>query len=109
MIAVCPHCLHPVIVFDRDYMDGEVKAVKVDVENSKCSVLLASNVYQNAKCSNIQQIKVHAGKIAKELNLSEEQKKEFFNNIIKLKREHNRWKDYKILETALNSIIKVVP
>ena len=95
MIAICPHCLHPVFCFDRDYLAGEVNSLKVDVENAKCSVLLASNIYQNAKCSNIQGLKVAGGKIAKELNLSEEQKKEFFNNIIKLKREHNRWKDYK--------------
>lgn len=105
MIAICPHCLHPVVCFDKDYMEGELKAVKVDVENSKCSVLLASNVYQNAKCSNIQALKVAGGKIAKELNLSEEQKKQFFQKIIELKREHNRWKDYKILEVALNSIL----
>ena len=76
-IAICPHCLHPVFCFDRDYLAGEVKAVEVDVENAKCSVLLASNIYQNAKCSNIQGLKVAGGKIAKELNLSEEQKKEF--------------------------------
>jgi hypothetical protein len=105
MIAICPHCLHPVFCFDRDYLAGEVNSLKVDVENAKCSVLLASNIYQNAKCSNIQGLKVAGGKIAKELNLSEEQKKEFFNNIIKLKREHNRWKDYKILEIALKSVI----
>ena len=106
MIAICPHCLHPVFCFDRDYLAGEVNSLKVDVENAKCSVLLASNIYQNAKCSNIQGLKVAGGKIAKELNLSEEQKKEFFNNIIKLKREHNRWKDYKILEIALNTILQ---
>jgi len=105
MIAICPHCLHPVLVPDKDYIEGEVKAVNVDVGNPKCSVFLTSNIYQNAKCSNIQQLKVHAGRIAKELNLSEEQKKEFFNNIIKLKREYNRWKDYKILEIALKSVL----
>jgi hypothetical protein len=76
------------------------------VENSKCSVLLASNIYQNTKCSNIQGLKVAGGKIAKELGLSEEQKKEFFNNIIKLKRDHNRWRDYKILEVALNTVLE---
>ncbi len=105
VVAICPHCLHPVVCFDKDYMEGELKAVKVDVENSKCSVLLAINVYQNAKCSNIQGLKVAGGKIAKELNLSEEQKKQFFQKIIELKREHNRWKDYIILEVALNSIL----
>ncbi|WP_018153462.1 hypothetical protein [Methanothermococcus thermolithotrophicus] len=105
MIAICPHCLSPVACFDKDYMNGEIKAVKVDVENSKCSVLLASNIYQNAKCSNIQHLKVHAGKIAKELNLSEGRKELFFQRIIELKRKYNRWKDYKILETALNAIL----
>ena len=105
-IAICPHCLHPVFCFDRDYLAGEVKAVEVDVENAKCSVLLASNVYKNAKCSNIQQLKVHAGRIAKELNLSEEKKELFFQRIIELKRKYNRWKDYKILEIALNTILQ---
>jgi translation initiation factor IF-2 len=104
-IAICPYCLHPVACFDKDYTKGEVKAVKVDVENAKCSVLLASNVYKNAKCSNIQGLKVAGGKIAKELQLTDEQKEQFFNTIIKLKREHNRWKDYKILEIALNTVL----
>jgi len=104
MIAICPHCLRPVLHYDRDYMNGEIKAVKVDVQNSKCCVLLASNIYQNAKCSNIQHLKVHAGRIANDLNLSEEKKELFFQRIIELKRKYNRWKDYKILETALNAI-----
>ena len=106
MIAICPHCLHPVACFDKDYMKGEIKTVKVDVENTKCSVLLASNIYQNAKCSNIQGLKVAGGKIAKELNLSEEKKELFFQRMIELKRKYNRWKDYKILEIALNTILQ---
>ena len=105
-VYICPHCLHPVLCYDRDYEKGEVKAVNVDVENVKCSVFLTSDIYRNAKCSNIQQLKGHAGQIAKELNLSEEQKKLFFQRIIELKRKYPRQKDYKILEVALNSILE---
>jgi hypothetical protein len=105
MIAICPHCLKPVICFGRDYLEGELRAVKVDLENSKCGVLVGNRIYKNAKCSNLQNLKMHAGRIAKELNLSEEKKELFFQRIIELKRKYNRWKDYKILEVALNSVL----
>lgn len=105
-VYICPHCLHPVPVFDRDYLTGEVGAVKVDTKNPRCSVLLSNNFYRNAKCSNIQQLKTYAGRIAKELNLSEEKKEQFFQRIIDLKRQHPRWADYKILEVVLNSVLE---
>ena len=104
-VHICPHCLSPVICFGKDYAKGEVKAVNVDVENAKCSVLLTSSIYRNAKCSNIQSLKVVGGKIAKELKLSEEQKEQFFQRIIELKRKYPRQKDYKILEWAVNSVL----
>ena len=103
-ISICPHCLRPFTYFDKDYRDGEIKAVKVDVENPECSVFLTNSIYQNTRCSNIQNLKTQAGKIAKNLNLSKEEKKLFFQKVTELKRKYPRWKDYKILELALNSI-----
>ncbi|MBA2840591.1 hypothetical protein HNP87_001123 [Methanococcus maripaludis] len=43
------------------------------------------------------------GKISKQLRLSEELKYEFFENLKRFKRTHNEWKDYRVLEEALNS------
>jgi len=104
-ISICPYCLRPVTYFDRDYIEREIKAVKVDVENPECSVFLASNIYRNARCSNIQNLKIQAGKIAKKLNLSENEKELFFKNIVELKRKYPRLKDYRILELALNALL----
>ena len=103
-IHICPHCLNPVFYFERDWTEGEVRAVKVDMSHPECCVLLTRNIYKNAKCSKIQVLKTYAGMIAKKLNLSEEEKKLFFQKIVELKRKYPRWKDYKILEHALNSI-----
>jgi hypothetical protein len=46
-------------------------------------------------------LKTQAGKISKQLNLSEELKYEFFENLKRFKRTHNEWKDYRVLEEAL--------
>ena len=102
---ICPHCLNPVPIsdFDRDYLEGEVKPVRVDIKN--CATLLGSKIYREAKCSTIQELRRSAGKIALKMNLSEEEKNKFKSKVVELKRQHPNWKDYKILETALNSVL----
>lgn len=103
-IHICPYCLNPVIYFEKDWIDGEVKAVKVDTSYPECCAFLTRSIYANARCSRIQVLKTYAGMIAKKLGLSEEEKKLFLQKVVDLKKEHPRWKDYKILEHALNSI-----
>ncbi len=105
-IYVCPYCLHVVGHFSKDYMEGEVKSVNVDLENKNCQVLLSSKIYRGANCSKLNVLKSHAGRIAKEVGLCEEQKKRFLECVVELKRQHPRWKDYKILEVALNSVLE---
>ncbi|GAA0129202.1 hypothetical protein MMMIC1C10_16260 [Methanococcus maripaludis] len=46
-------------------------------------------------------LKNSSWKISKQLNLSEELKYEFFENLKRFKRTHNEWKDYRVLEEAL--------
>jgi len=103
-IHICPYCLNPIIYFEKDWVEGEVKAVNVDVSCEECCVLFTRNIYRIAKCSKLPTLQVHAIKIAKKLGLSEEEKKLFLQKVVDLKKEHPRWKDYKILEHALNSI-----
>ncbi|BAP62594.1 hypothetical protein MMOS7_05080 [Methanococcus maripaludis OS7] len=105
MIKICPNCLHVVDHFEKDYHKSEVKAVNVHTSNKNCSVLQTGFVKDQATCSNIQSLKMNAGKIAKQLNLSEIQKNDFFNSIIKLKRDKNHLKDYVILQSALNTVL----
>jgi len=105
LIKICPYCLKPVEHFEKDYHRSEVKAVNVHTSNKNCSVLQTGFVKDQAKCSNIQSLKMNAGKISKDLNLSEIQKKDFFNSIIKLKRDRNHLKDYIILQSALNTVL----
>ena len=50
----------------------------------------------------MQILKTEAGKISKQLNLSEDVKYEFFENLKRFKRTRNEWKDYRVLEEALN-------
>ena len=105
-VHICPHCLTPVLCFSKDHLSGEVRAVKVDLENSKCHVLLGSSIYKNASCSNMQQLKTFAGMIAKKMNLDDEKKQKFMSKVVELKRTNRYWKDYKILEVALNSVLQ---
>ncbi|AEF96050.1 hypothetical protein Metig_0494 [Methanotorris igneus Kol 5] len=105
-VHVCPYCLNPVLCYQKDYLEHEVHPVKVDVENLECSVLLGSKIYKNAQCSNLQGLKIVAGKIASKLKLGGDEKKAFMEKVEELKRQHPRWKDYKILETALNSVLQ---
>jgi len=102
---ICPHCLSPVPItdFDRDYLEGEVKSVKVDVKN--CATLLGGKIYRNAKCSTIQELRRSAGKIALKMNLSEEEKNKLKSKVVELKRKYPNWKDYQILEIAVNSVL----
>ncbi|WP_052297131.1 hypothetical protein [Methanococcus maripaludis] len=105
LIKICPYCLKPVEHFEKDYHKSEVKAVNVHTTNKNCSVLQTNFIKDHATCSNIQQLKVNAGKIAKDLNFTEIQKKDFFNSIIKLKRDRNHLKDYIILQSALHQVL----
>ncbi|MCS3900832.1 hypothetical protein [Methanococcus voltae] len=104
MIHICPYCMNPVPHYDNDYI-GELQPVNVDNENFNCGALQSNVILNNAKCSNIQGLKVNGGKIAKKLKLNQEQKELFFNKIIEIKRKKNRLKDYIILEIAINSVI----
>jgi len=105
LIKICPYCLKPVEHFEKDYHKSEIKAVNVHTTNENCSVLQTNFVKDQAACSNIQSLKTNAGKIARSLNLNENQKELFFNSIIKLKRDKNHLKDYVILQSALNTVL----
>ncbi|MBA2864889.1 hypothetical protein HNP94_001928 [Methanococcus maripaludis] len=105
MVKICPNCLHVVDNFEKDYHKSEVKAVNVHTSNKNCSVLQTGFVKDQATCSNIQHLKMTAGKIAKDLDLSPNQKKDFFNSIVKLKQAKNHIKDYIILQSALNTVL----
>ncbi|MBP2202161.1 hypothetical protein J3E07_001602 [Methanococcus voltae] len=102
-VHICPYCLNLVLHYSKDYI-GELNAVNVD-EDNVCGALQSNVILNNAKCSNIQGLKVNGGKIAKKLNLTQEQKELFFKNIIEIKRKKNRLKDYIVLEIAINSVI----
>ena len=104
-VYICPYCLSPVFYFEKDWVEGEIRPVNVDVSCEECCVLLTRNIYKIAKCSKLPTLLVHAIKIAKKLNLSKEEKKLFFQKVIELKRKYPWWKDYKILEIALNSVL----
>uniref|UniRef100_A9A7I7 Uncharacterized protein n=1 Tax=Methanococcus maripaludis (strain C6 / ATCC BAA-1332) TaxID=444158 RepID=A9A7I7_METM6 len=103
MIRICPKCLNAVVHYEKEYLTGSVRPVFVDTENKCCGYLQTESVFNNAKCSKMQLLKTQAGKISKQLNLSEELKYEFFENLKRFKRTHNEWKDYRVLEEALNS------
>jgi hypothetical protein len=103
---ICPNCLNPVICYSKDYLEGEVRSVKVDLENSDCHVLMGSNIYEDASCSGVQQLKTHAGRIAKQLNLEDSKKNEFLNKVVELRKVNRYWKDYKVLEVALNAVLQ---
>jgi len=105
LIEICPYCLKAVEKAEKDYHPSEVKAVIVHTEEKECGVLQTGFVKDQATCSNIQCLKMNAGKIAKQLNFTEIQKKDFFNSIIKLKRDRNHMKDYIILQSALNTVL----
>ncbi|MBB6401937.1 hypothetical protein HNP92_001242 [Methanococcus maripaludis] len=92
-----------VVHYEKEYLTGKVRPVFVDTENKCCGYLQTESVFNNAKCSKLQILKTQAGKISKQLNLSEELKYEFFENLKRFKRTHNGWKDYRVLEEALNS------
>jgi len=102
MIHICPKCLKPVMVYDKEYLTGQIDPVFVDTENC-CGYLQTDQVFKDSKCSKMQLLKTQAGKIAKQLNLSENEKYEFFENLKRFKRDHNEWKDYRVLEESLNS------
>ncbi|CAF29745.1 hypothetical protein [Methanococcus maripaludis] len=102
MIRICPKCLKAVVHYEKEYITGKVRPVFVDTENKCCGYLQTESVFNNAKCSKLQILKTQAGKISKQLNLSEELKYEFFENLKRFKRTHNEWKDYRVLEEALN-------
>jgi len=102
MIRICPKCLKAVVHYDKEYLTGKVRPVFVDTENKCCGYLQTESVFNNAKCSKLQILKTEAGKISKQLNLSEDVKYEFFENLKRFKRTHNEWKDYRVLEEALN-------
>lgn len=101
MIRICPKCLKAVVHYEKEYLTGKVRPVFVDTENKCCGYLQTDSVFNNAKCSKLQILKTQAGKISKQLNLSEELKYEFFENLKRFKRTHNEWKDYRVLEEAL--------
>ncbi|ABO36134.1 hypothetical protein MmarC5_1843 (plasmid) [Methanococcus maripaludis C5] len=98
---ICPKCYSIVRVFDRDFINGVIRPVKVP---ECCGFFLTPYIYKSAECSNIQKLKTTAGALAKMMKLNEEQKAQFFKNIIEFKRMYNAQKDYKILELALNSL-----
>ncbi|MBA2859012.1 hypothetical protein HNP93_001713 [Methanococcus maripaludis] len=102
MIRICPKCLKAVVHYEKEYLTGKVRPVFVDTENKCCGYLQTESVFNNAKCSKLQILKTEAGKISKQLNLSEELKYEFFENLKRFKRTRNEWKDYRVLEEALN-------
>ncbi|WP_310572597.1 hypothetical protein [Methanococcus voltae] len=104
LIHICPYCMNPVEFYNNDYI-GELQPVNVDNENFNCGALQSKVILKNAKCSNIQNLKMNGGKIAKKLNLTKEQKELFFRKIIEIKRKKNRKPDYIILEIAINSVI----
>jgi hypothetical protein len=104
-LRICPICLEPTFITDKDYVEGEIKPVTVLI-SYRCGHIITNKVLRNASLSNIQRVRARAGVIAKRLGLKEEHKKEVFNLIKEIKRQHPKMKDYKVLELAFNEILK---
>ncbi|ADC69822.1 conserved hypothetical protein [Methanocaldococcus sp. FS406-22] len=110
-IHICPYCLSPVLCYSKDYLDGHVKPVRVDLENKECHVLLGRDVYKNASCSNVQKLRIRAGAILKRVeellgvSFDESKRKEYLSKVVELRKNNRYWPDWKVLEIAINSVL----